>query len=158
MDNNLPIKFSWGTFCRRAVIDEQTKEISAIDITPALRVELVQFQLDANNARIPISLGRIYAIALFERVDNSNNEINESINIEVVQTGFNSLPIEGKITIKSTESSEFVNLNLENLVLNISSEKSSNNYSFEVIYKLHNQELGKIVLPVKVELKSLEDK
>ncbi|TYQ25557.1 hypothetical protein PseudUWO311_15130 [Pseudanabaena sp. UWO311] len=157
MDNNLQIKFSWGTFCRRVIIDKDTEEVSLIDIIPALNVEQVsQIKLENDNQKIIASLGQVYVAALFEKVDCSDDEINEKLNIELLQTGLPSVSMQVDILIKSIESSTFLNLNLGNLLLTTSLDISE--YNFEVIYRLKEQELGRVVMPVRVKFKLLDNK
>jgi len=156
MDNNLQIKFCWGTFCRRVIIDKDTGEVSIIDIIPALNVEQIfPTKPDNDNQKLIASLGKIYVAALFEKVDLPNTEINENLNIELLQTGLSPVSIQTNILIKSTESSTFINLNLGDLLFTTSSDISE--YNFEVIYRLKEQELGRVVMPVRVEFKSLDN-
>jgi hypothetical protein len=159
MNNKLPIKFSWGVFCRRVITDKETGEASIIDIIPALKLEQVfPIKVDNDNPRILLPLGQIYATTLFERSDLSENEINQHLNIEFLQLGQESILIEANILMRSTEFSTFINLNLGDLPLAVSPVLGVSDYTFEIIYRVNDQELGKVILPVKVEFKSLEDK
>lgn len=156
MDNNLQIKFSWGTFCRRVITDKDTGEVSMIDIIPALNVEQIfPIKLENDNQKIIASLGKIYIAALFEKVGLPDAEINENLNIELLQTGLPSASIQTDILIKSTEFSTFINLNLGDLLLTTSSDISE--YNFEVIYRVKEQELGRVVMPVRVKFKLLDN-
>lgn len=155
MDNNSQIKFSWGTFCRRAIIDQNTGEMSIIDIVPALKVEqVVPFNLDSDNLKLSIPLGTMYLTSVFQRLDDSDNEISEDLSIEFSQTGLPFVVIEVKAFIRNTDSSIFINLDLKGLLLTITSLDVSS-YSFEVIYRVHGQELGRLILPVAVKFKLL---
>lgn len=155
MDKKLPIKFSWGVFCHKAITDQDTGEISLISVIPSLKIDVVRTEVNDLNK---INIGKLHAIALFERLDNSSIEINENITIEVLQSGFEARIIKGKIFIEPTDNSIFVNVKLEAVFLNASSIQDSSNYAFEVIYKIQDQQLGKIILPVKVKFKSLDGK
>lgn len=159
MDNNLPIKFSWGVFCRRVIIDKETGEASIIDIIPALKLEQIfPIKVDNDKPNVFLPLGQIYATTLFERLDLPENEINEHLSIEFLQSGQESIFIEANVLIKTMQFSAFINLNLGNLPLVVSPLLGVFDYTFEIIYRIKDQELGRIILPVKVEFKSLEDK
>jgi len=156
MDNNLQIKFSWGTFCRRVIIDKDTGEVSMIDIIPALNVEQIfPVKPENDNQKLIASLGKIYVVALFEKVDLLNAEINKNLNIELLQTGLPPTSIQTNVLIKSTESSAFINLNLGDLLFTTSLDVSE--YNFEVIYRVEEQELGRVVMPIKVKFKLLDN-
>lgn len=156
MDNNSQIKFSWGAFCRRVIIDKDTGEVSLIDIIPALNVEQVSpIKLENDNQKLIGALGQIYVASLFEKVEWSDTDINEKLNIELLQTGLPSLSMQADILIKNIESSTFLNLNLGNLPLTTSLDISE--YNFEVIYRLKEQELGRVVMPVRVKFKLLDN-
>lgn len=154
MDKKLPIKFLWGVFCHKAITDQDTGEVSLISVTPSLKIDVVR--IETNDLNPKINIGRLHAVALFERLNNSTIEINENVTIEIFQSGFETRIIEGKIVIESTDNSIFVNVKLEGVFLNVSSIQDSSDYSFEIIYKIQDQQLGKIVLPVKVKFKSLD--
>ena len=155
MSNSLPIKFSWGLFCRRAIIDKDTGELSAIDIIQALTVEQIDVitEILNPNTNIAISLGNLHAIAFFEREDDSIDEINELLNFELTQSGFSTSSFAGEITLKSSEPSTFINLKLGSLVLNGSMQIPE--YTFTVGLKIRDCYLAKLVLPVKVKFKLL---
>ena len=156
MDNNLQIKFSWGTFCRRVIIDKDTGEVSMIDIIPALNVEQISLiKLENDNQKIISSLGKFYVAALFEKVGLPDAEIKEDLNIELLQTGLPSTSIQTDILIKSTQSSAFLNLDFGDLPLTASLDISE--YNFEVIYRVKEQELGRVVMPIRVKFKLLDN-
>ena len=155
MDKKLPIKFSWGIFCQKAITDQDTKEVSMISVIPSLKIDVGRIETIVPEPNINIGLGSLHAVALFERLANSTSRISEDVTIEILQPSFEARKIEGEIVVEPTEDSIFVNVKLEGVFLSVSSQKSSN-YSFEVIFKFKNQQLGKIVLPVKVKFESLE--
>ncbi|MFN9670919.1 MAG: hypothetical protein ACK573_19315, partial [Pseudanabaena sp.] len=65
--------------------------------------------------------------------------------------------VKTNLNIRSTDNSTFVNLDLRDLILTINSLDYDSDYSFEVIYRIQEQELGRVKLPVKVKFKALED-
>ena len=155
MDDVLPVKFAWGVFCRRTITDKETGELSIIDVVPALKVEQINPpNLDVNNPKLLIGLGRMYVTALFQRVGNSDAEINEDLIVEFLQPDSEVIYVNAKITIRSLEISAFINLNLGELILNVSSLQEFYDRKFEVAYKVRNQELGKILLPVDIKFQS----
>lgn len=156
MDKKLPIKFSWGVFCQKAITDQDTKEVSIISVIPSLKINVGRIETIDLDSNLNISLGRLDAIALFERLDDSTVRINEDVTIEILQPSFEARKIEGEIVVEPTEDSIFVNVKLEGVFLSVSPLQEFSNYSFEVIFKAKNQQLGKIVLPVKVKFESLE--
>ncbi|MEI6327701.1 MAG: hypothetical protein WCP16_00610 [Pseudanabaena sp. ELA645] len=157
MDNNSQIKFSWGTFCRRAITDQNTGEMSIIDVVPALEVEqVVPLNVNSDDLKVPIPLGTMYLTSVFKRLDDSDNEISEDLSIEFSQTGLPSVLIEVKAFMRSTDSSVFINLDLQGLLLIVTSLDVSR-YSFEVVYRVRDQELGRLILPVVVKFKLLND-
>ena len=157
MDNNSQIKFSWGTFCRRAITDQNTGEMSIIDVVPALEVEqVVPLNVNSDDLKVPIPLGTMYLTSVFKRLDDSDNEISEDLSIEFSQTGLPSVLIEVKAFKRSTDSSVFINLDLQGLLLIVTSLDVSR-YSFEVVYRVRDQELGRLILPVVVKFKLLND-
>lgn len=156
MDRELPIKFSWGIFCQKAITDQDTKEVSIISVIPSLKIDVGRIESIAPDSNINIGLGNLHAVALFERLGDSTIRINEEVTIEILQPSFEARKIEGVIVVEPTEDSIFVNVKLEGAFLSVSSLQESSNYSFEVIFKVKDQQLGKIVLPVKVKFESLE--
>ena len=158
MSNDFPLKFSWGLFCHTAITDKDTGQVSIINIIPSLKIEQIKdFNLDSNNPNILLSLGKMFVVGLFERLNNLGSEINESLDIELLQVGLPTVVVPAKISIKKTEYSAFINLNCEDLILNISPLQDIADYKFEVIYKNKNQELGRVILPVEVIFKSIEE-
>ncbi|HBC40887.1 MAG TPA: hypothetical protein DCZ88_03010 [Pseudanabaena sp.] len=158
MDNNLPVKFLWGVFCRRVITDRDTGEISMIDIMPALNLEqIVPIKIDDKIPEFSINLGKSYVTALIEKSDFDGHEINKELSIEFVQSGLKSVFVKTNLNIRSTDNSTFVNLDLRDLILTINSLDYDFDYSFEVIYRIQEQELGRVKLPVKVKFKALED-
>ncbi|MFM7602369.1 MAG: hypothetical protein ACKO7R_14425 [Pseudanabaena sp.] len=159
MENNPKIKFSWGTFCRRVIIDKETSEVSIIDVVPALNIKQVApIKLGPESPNIIISLGRIYVTALFEKLDSFNTDVNETLNIEFSQIGLKSASFKADVLIKETELTTFINLDFGDLPLVVPSSLDVFNYNFEVIYRVKTQEIGRVVLPVRAEFKLLEDK
>jgi hypothetical protein len=162
MANNSPIGsqvgFSWGAFCLRVIQDQNTGLVSIIDIIQGLQLEqVVATNLDPDNPKsIAISLDSMYVTSLFKRLDNSNNEIDEDLSIEFLQTGLPSVVFQVKASMRSAELSTFINLNLSGLSLIVTPLKGSN-YTFEVIYRMQGQELGRLILPVTVEFKLLDN-
>ena len=156
MNKKLPIKFSWGVFCQKAITDQDTKEVSIISVIPSLKIDVGRHEIISPDSNINISLGKLHAIALFERLDDSTIKINEDLIIEIRQPSFETTTIEGEFIVEPSEDSIFINVKLEGVFLTVSSLQESSNYSFEVIFKIKNQQLGRIVLPVKVKFESLE--
>ncbi len=156
MNKKLPIKFSWGVFCQKAITDQDTKEVSIISVIPSLKIDVGRHETISPDSNINISLGKLHAIALFERLDDSTIKINEDLTIEILQPSFETTTIEGEVIVEPTEDSIFINVKLEGVFLSVSSLQESSNYSFEVIFKIKNQQLGRIVLPGKVKFESLE--
>ena len=156
MNKKLPIKFSWGVFCQNAITDQDTKEVSIISVIPSLKIDVGRHEIISPDSNINISLGKLHAIALFERLDDSTIKINEDLIIEIRQPSFETTTIEGEFIVEPSEDSIFINVKLEGVFLTVSSLQESSNYSFEVIFKIKNQQLGRIVLPVKVKFESLE--
>ncbi len=97
MDNNLPVKFLWGVFCRRVITDRDTGEISMIDIMPALNLEqIVPIKIDDKIPEFSINLGKSYVTALIEKSDFDGHEINKELSIEFVQSGLKSVFVKTK--------------------------------------------------------------
>jgi hypothetical protein len=156
MDKELPIEFSWGIFCQKAITDQDTKEVSIISVIPSMKIDVGRIETIDSDSNINISLGKLHVVALFKRLDDSTIRINEDLIIEILQPNFEAVNIEGEIVVEPTEDSIFVNVKLEGAFINVSALQESSNYSFEVTFKIKNQQLGKIVLPVKVKFESLE--
>ena len=96
-------------------------------------------------------------VAFFERVDGSSNKISESLNIEFSQSGFEPKSVKVEVIVESENTSAFINLGFEELTLIVPYTQQSSNHFFEVVYKIQEYQLGKLLLPVNVDFKILEE-
>ena len=152
MNNDLPIKFSWGTFCRRAIVDRETQETSIIDIMPGLKLEIAKPPQNIDNPNILLNLNKMAVVALFNKLGSSDIQVDEILNVEISTPGNEAQTFSVPIIINNDMNNTFVNIILDPATLLITStEQIYSNYIFEVNYKLKNQLLGKVSLPVEVK-------
>jgi hypothetical protein len=152
MNNNPPIKFLWGTFCRRAIVDRETQETSIIDIMPGLKLEIAKPAQNTDHASLLLNLNKMAVVALFNKLDGSDSQVDEILNVEISTPGSETQTFSIPIIINHDKNNTFVNIILDPATLLITpTEQIDPNYIFEVNYKLQNQHLGKVSLPVEVK-------
>lgn len=152
MNNNPPINFLWGTFCRRAIVDRDTQETSIIDIIPGLKLEIAKPPQNTDNPNILLNLNKMAVVAVFNKLGGSDTQVDEILNVEVSTPGSEAQTFSVPIIINNDKNNTFLNIVLDPATLLITStEQIYSNYIFEVNYKLKTQHLGKVTLPVEVK-------
>ena len=152
MNNNSPINFLWGTFCRRAIVDRDTQETSIIDIMTGLKLEIVKPPQNTDNSNILLNLNKMAVVAVFNKLGGSDTQVDEILNVEISIPGSEIQTFSLPIVISNDKNNAFVNVILDpaNLLIT-STEQIYSNYIFEVNYKIKNQHLGKVSLLVEVK-------
>ncbi|PZO42139.1 MAG: hypothetical protein DCF19_07810 [Pseudanabaena frigida] len=152
MNNTSPISFLWGTFCRRAIVDRDTQETSIIDIMPGLKLEIAKPPQNTDNPNILLNLNKMTVVAVFNKLGGSDTQVDEILNVEISTPGSETQNFSIPLIINNDKNNTFVNIILDPATLLITSnEQIYPDYIFEVNYKLKNQHLGKVSLPVEVK-------
>jgi hypothetical protein len=78
-----PVKLLWGTFCRYAIVDERTKELTLIGVLPAITIQTEPLPPDASSEfqKRSYQLSPLYLCAIFEKTTDSTDILDVAINI-----------------------------------------------------------------------------
>lgn len=151
----MAIKFKWGVFCRRAIVDRESGETSLIDILPSLKTE-VSFSSIQNisSDEVTLSLGRMSVASFFEK--KLISEVSEAVEVNLnVKGSFPGVPLEPMdfpFSIDKGLNSSFFVLTLENPVLVVPKVEKISYYTCSFSYKLQGSEIGKVELPITVAI------
>jgi hypothetical protein len=160
------IKFVWGTFCRKAIVDKETNDTSIIDLLPGLQVSIPlasSFGIDADSVEslpndskvIWVAIGKITLLSEFSRQqeETTNNyleKIREELNIELLLPDLDKQIVDVSILIEDGKTSTYSILVLDSVNIAVPSQAGSYQRNIEIIYKIEDLELGRVKLPVAI--------
>jgi hypothetical protein len=147
----MPIKFKWGVFCRRAIVDRESGEASLIDILPAIKTDISFDSAESKSEKITASLGRMFVASLFEK-ELPFEHLDVSLSLEGSFPGIQLEPIDLPFVIEKESNASFFILSLENPALVLPKAEGVSNHICFFSYKVKGNELGRVELPVTVTI------
>jgi hypothetical protein len=152
MSQDMPFEFCWGTFCRRILVDDSTKQASLIDIITAIKYG-INFDNKQVPDSLPVGLGSIGIVAFFRR-KKLQVAISEPISVKCLLPNIiKEIPqFDLNLEMTSDQDSGFLVINLDNLVLFPKFEEGLSSRVLKVIFSLNDLELACIELPIEITM------
>jgi hypothetical protein len=160
MKNEVPVRFVWGTFCRKAIIDKDTGSMSLIEIIPGLKssVELHKSENSSEeSSQLLIDLGEIDIVSTFEKKANSREELKLELELEAMFPASVGTKITISLFIDADNDYTFFKSHISRLAFPVPMIEGSYPYSVQFCYRFENQEIGKVELPILVSVTALKE-
>lgn len=146
----VPIEFCWGTFCKDVL--SKNNERSLYSVSPSLRVELSLGGEPPEQIAFPIHPLGLFVV--FRRRRGAGGLISEAIELERI--GFEGEMIEKpEITVRleplETHSQQV--FDFSGAMLSVSSAPGIYEQEYGIIFKIGNNELGRVELPIVTVVK-----
>jgi hypothetical protein len=162
MEQDLPVQFLWGTFCKKAIIDRETQALSVIEVVPSLQSSLqlpnMQESYSGSLPNLFISLGNLTAVAMFEKKTEPTKETKINLRAEMIFPGVDLPIIELPFYLDPNQTHGYAILNLENPYISVNPNEVISNYNCQIIYRINEIEVAKTDLFVNLKITFEEER
>lgn len=154
MENEAPVRFLWGTFCKKAIIDRDTGSMSLIEIIPGLK-SFVKLPYKNENSseelsEILLDLGAFDVVSTFGKKVNSHEELNIELELEAIFPDLGGKEFKIPLFIEANNDYTFFQGHISKLAFVVPPVEGLHPYSIQFCYRFENQEIGKVELPIHV--------
>ncbi len=156
MEQDIPIQFLWGTFCRKAIVDKATGSASVIEIVNGLQTTLKlpnnRENLSDSFPNVLVQLGELSTIAVFEKKIEFAKETNINLRAEIIFPGVEIPIVDIPVFIGTNQAHNHAIFNMANPYISVTPNDSISIYRGQVIYRFNEIEIAKISVSIVLDV------